>query len=251
MKRDLLVGWLDEYLEISGVEDNSWNGLQVEGKEVIKKVGFAVDGRVEVFEKAAKSKVDFLIVHHGMFWKSWNPSFISATKEKIEALNKERISLYCAHLPLDRHKEVGNNAQLLKIIGANIISEFDIEDGKNISWIGEFNPPKEVEEISKILNEKLNTVCKILPFGKNKIRTVAVCTGGGGYITHQKAFEVGVDLYITGEVIDVTAWDKDLKFSVIFGGHYATEIVGVKALAEVLHKELNIDVEFIDIPTGL
>lgn len=251
MKRDALVKWLDEYLEIFEVEDNAWNGLQVEGKEEIKKVGVAVDGGVEVFEKAAKARVDFLIVHHGMFWKNWNPSFVNATKERIETLKQAGISLYCAHLPLDRHKEVGNNAQLLKIIRAKIISEFDIEDGKNISWVGELDTPKTVEEIVEVLNTKLNTECKSLPFGKKQIKTVAVCSGAGGYTTHQKAYESGADLYLTGEAIDLTAWDKDLKFNVIFAGHYATETVGVKALGQVIEKEFKVKVEFIEAPTGL
>lgn len=251
MTRNELVKWLDKYLFINEVEDRAWNGLQVEGKDEVKKIGFAVDAGIEIFEKADKAEIDFLIVHHGMFWKNWNPSFVSATKNRIEALNENGISLYCAHLPLDRHKEVGNNAQLLKIIGAEITGEFDIEEGKNISWIGEFSTPKTVEEIAEILNKKLNTECKTLPFGKDKIKTVVVCSGAGGYTTHQKAFESGVDLYITGEAIDMTAWDRDLKFNVIFGGHYATEIVGVQALSQVIEKEFNINVEFIEAPTGI
>lgn len=259
MKQTDLVRWLDEYLKIDEVEDHSWNGLQVDsdsigvqGKEEVKKIGFAVDSGIEVFEKAAKEDVDFLIVHHGMFWKSWNPSFVNAVKQRIEALNKSGMSLYCAHLPLDRHKEVGNNAQLLKIIGAEIVSEFDTEEvGKNISWIGKFSKPKTLNEIEKTLNEQLKTKCKVLPFGKKEISTVAVCSGGGGYTTHQKAYMADVDLYITGDAIEVYQWDKDAMFNVIFAGHYATETVGVKALAKVIHNELDIVVEFIDVPTGL
>ncbi|MBI2022573.1 Nif3-like dinuclear metal center hexameric protein [Candidatus Daviesbacteria bacterium] len=257
MKRDDLVKWLDEYLKINEVEDGSWNGLQAEGSIEVKKIALGVDAGLDLFKKAAEDKTDLIIVHHGMFWKNWNPSIVSANKQsfspnkdRVEFLLKSGLSLYAAHLPLDRHKEVGNNAMLLKIIGARITDEFDIAEGKNTSWLGEFKKEKSLKEIVENLKKSLQTECKIIPFGKKEIKKVAVCTGGGGYSTHQLAFESGVDLYITGDPIEVYQWDKDAKFNVIFAGHYATETLGVKALGEVIKNKFDVNIEFIDIPTG-
>ncbi|MBI2021648.1 Nif3-like dinuclear metal center hexameric protein [Candidatus Daviesbacteria bacterium] len=246
-----IVKFLDDYLEIEEIEDGAWNGLQFEGKSEVSKIGFAVDSGLDAFIQSKERGVDLLIVHHGHFWKNTNPSVKGFSKERLGFLFENQISLYTAHLPLDRHKEIGNNAQLLKLLDAKIVGEFDLEEGKNVSWVGELKTPQSAQEIAEKLNERLNTKCIVLPFGTKQIKTIAVCTGGGGYSVHGKAQEAKVDLYITGDPIEVYSWDKDAKFNVIFAGHYATETLGVKALMPVLEKEFGVETIFIDIPTGL
>lgn len=244
-----IVKFLDQYLETDKFEE--WNGLQIEGKNEVKKIVFAVDASIDTFKEAIKDGADLIVVHHGLFWKSSNPSFVGYNKERIDLLQKNKISLYASHLPLDRHRVVGNNAQLLKLLGAKITKEFLKYGNFNIGWIGECEKPITIKYAVAKLKAELNAECTVLPFGREEIKTIAVCSGGGGYEPFFEAFNSGVDLYLGGEAIDVYSLAKDAKFNVIFAGHHATETVGVKALSKVIAKKFRTKDIFIDIPTGL
>lgn len=251
MLRDDLVKFLDEYLKINDIEDSSWNGLQFEGKENVQKIASAVDAGIETFERASSSNTDFLIVHHGHFWKNGNPSINENSKKRIDILYRNGMSLYAAHLPLDRHREIGNNVLILKMLNAKIKSEFVFSKDKNIGWIGKTNKLMTMQEIEKIINNKLNTKCVCLSFGPKKVRSVAVCSGGGNYDDFFEALEKRVDLYITGDTSEIYHTAKDYGINVIFAGHHSTETVGVKMLLEVLKRRFKIKTEFINIKTGL
>ena len=161
------------------------------------------------------------------------------------------MSLYAAHLPLDRHREIGNNVLILKMLNAKIKSEFVFSKDKNIGWIGKTNKLMTMQEIEKIINNKLNTKCVCLSFGPKKVRSVAVCSGGGNYDDFFEALEKRVDLYITGDTSEIYHTAKDYGINVIFAGHHSTETVGVKMLLEVLKRRFKIKTEFINIKTGL
>lgn len=251
MLRDELVKFLNDYLKINDIEDNSWNGLQFEGKENVQKIASAVDAGIETFEMAISLNADFLIVHHGLFWKGGDPSINKNSKKRIDILYKNNMSLYAAHLPLDRHKEIGNNALILKMLNAKIKNEFVFSKDKNIGWIGETNKTMNIREIEKVINSELNAKCICLPFGPEKIKSIAVCSGGGNYDDFFEALEKKVDLYITGDTSEIYHTAKDYGISVIFAGHHATETLGVKALLEILRKKFKVKTEFMDIETGL
>jgi dinuclear metal center YbgI/SA1388 family protein len=248
-----IVKFLDQYLETDKFEE--WNGLQIEGKTEVRKIMFAVDASIDTFKKAISEKADMIIVHHGLFWKTANPSYIGFYKERIDLLLKNKISLYASHLPLDRHREAGNNAQLLKLLGSKIKKEFFKYGNLNIGWIGECKNPITIKYAAEKLKNGLNAKCVILPFGKEKIKTIAVCSGGGGYESFFEAFNnrnnCKIDLYLSGEAIDIYSLVKDAKFNVIFAGHHATETTGLKALSKVVAKKFRTKNVFIDIPTGL
>lgn len=246
-----IVAFLDKYLATDEVNDDSWNGLQVEGKPDVLKIVFAVDAGVETFERALEAGADLIIVHHGHFWQKADPSYSSWRKTRLDLLIKNGISLYASHLPLDRHPEVGNNAQLLKVLGAKKKEEAFEHHGKNVGWVGEFSTPQSMDAITKKLERQLGARCVVLPFGKKKVKTLAVLTGGGDYTTFFEALGMGVDLYITGDPSEIYHVAKDAGFNVVFAGHHATETLGVKALAEVLKKKFKVETAFIDIPTGL
>lgn len=250
-KLNKVVVFLDEFLKTDDVKDASWNGLQFEGRSEVKKIAFAVDAGMESFERAAGEGADMLVVHHGQFWEFRNPSMVGWTRKRIGLLFENEMSLYCSHNPLDRHSEVGHNAQLLKLMGARITDEFFHYHGKNIGWIGERKSAITLNDMEKKLNKELNTSCTVLPFGPERIKTIAVCSGGGSYSGFYEALDAGVDLYLTGDAVEIYYTAKDAGMNVIFAGHHATETIGLKALAEVVRNRLKVETVFIDLPTGL
>lgn len=250
-KLQKIVKFLDQLLDIKDIKDDSWNGLQWEGKQDVKKIMCSVDAGASVFEKAAEEKTDLIIVHHGNYWKNMNPSFKGLNKRRLEILYKNGISLYAAHLPLDMHPEIGNNILLLKLIGARKSKQFFPYEGKSISFCGIFFKKTTLDEVVKKLNDELGIQCRVLPYGPKNIKKVAVISGGGGYAGFNEAIKEGVELYISGDTLEIFHSAKDAGINVIFGGHHATETLGVKKLAKILQKKFNVQADFIDIPTGL
>jgi dinuclear metal center YbgI/SA1388 family protein len=251
-KLNAIIDHLDIYLDTKNIKDDSWNGLQVEGRENVSKIMFAVDAGQETFDKAVELHADMIVVHHGIFWKPASPVVTGWKKKQIETLLNNGISLYASHLPLDKHPEVGNNAQLIKLLGYEKDKGFCQYHGETISFTGKTNTPKTINEVEEILTKELGASCKVLPFGKKEISTIAVCSGGGAaHPILNEAIEVGADLYLTGDATEMYHLIKDQKMNVIFAGHHATETVGVKALAEYLKNKFDVETEFVNIPTGL
>ncbi len=250
MKRDELVAFLDEYLQISAYPDKSSNGLQVEGKPEVERVAFAVDTTLKTIERAAKAKADMLIVHHGMIWGGLN--YITGMHYKrLRALIENGLNLYAAHLPLDAHPEVGNNVELLKLLGLKPKGPFGDYRGLSIGYWGEFERPEPIEKVAQIIAEKLDATVKTYEFGKREVKTVGAVSGAGAFAL-EEAWKKGIDLLITGEsghADYLTA--VDLPQSVLVAGHYKTETLGVKALMGLLKERFGLDVFFIDEPTGL
>jgi dinuclear metal center YbgI/SA1388 family protein len=247
MKLDEVVQFLDEYLRINEWDDKSRNGLQVEGSSEVEKIAFAVDACMESFEGAQRVGADMLIVHHGLVWGGIE-YVRGITARRLKFLLENGISLYAAHLPLDAHPEVGNNVQLLKIVGAEIDEPFGVYHGKTIGYAGIVD--SSIEDIASMIEKTLNTEAKLLRFGEDEVRRVGVVSGKGVFAISQAIGKL--DLFITGEA-EHEAYHvaKEGGLNVIFAGHYATETVGVKALMEVVREKLGIEVEFVDVPTGL
>ncbi len=243
-KLNKLVNFLNDYLKIEEIEDDSWNGLQVEGRKSIKKIAFCVTAGANVFQKIAKEKPDLIITHHGLFWKKANPSLKGFNKKRTEILLKENISLYACHLPLDKHPVIGNNAQLLKLL--QIKPE---EPLAGVGWSGS-GKVVSLKGIVKKLEKKLKTECIILDHGKEKVKKIGVVSGGAPWNIFE-AIEKKLDLYITGDAADVKEVAKDAQINVIFAGHYATETVGLKALAKKIESKFKVKTVFLDFPTNL
>ncbi len=245
-----IVEFLDEYLNHANIKDSSFNGLQFEGNQKVDKIMFAVDAGIDTFNKAVELGANMIVVHHGQFWDKNNPSIKGFSKERMKILFENDISLYVSHLPLDMHREVGNNAQLLNLLGAEIVKEFGEMDGQYISYVGKVDGMT-IDEVKDILDDSLGTDCHVLDFGKTEIKSIAVCSGGGGLKIFGQAVDLNPDLYITGEQTEIYHLAKDSGINVIFAGHHATEIVGVKALSKVVSEKFDVSVEFVDLPTGL
>ena len=248
MELSRIVDFLDKYLELDKFDDTSNNGLQVEGAKNVEKVAFAVDACIDVFEKAKINGANLIVVHHGLIWGGID-YVRGAILKRLKFLIENGISLYAAHLPLDAHKEIGNNAILLKMLGLKANTPFGEYKGVKIGWMDEFYEPKTLDEIVRLLESNLNIKAKVLNFGGD-VKRVAAVSGKGAFAINE-AVESGVDLLITGEA-EHEAYHaaKESEINVIFAGHYATETLGVKALMGVV-KNLGVEVEFIDMPTGL
>lgn len=249
MKRDELVEWLDGYLDISAIDDYSYNGLQFEGKEDVKRVIFAVDAGVETFQKSEILKGDMLVVHHGLFWKKQNPKLTGVNLKRVSQLFKSQISLYGVHLPLDKHIEVGNNVELIRLSGAKLSGTFYNDFGA----LGKFAKPINQTELQNLLNKKLRVEESFLLTGGNsEVSKIATLSGAASRDVLQEAANLGVDLLITGERIEFYHDAQDYGISVLFMGHNASETVGIKALMKKVEKKFaGLECQFLDIPTGL
>ena len=249
-KLNSIARFLNKTLEIRKIPDSSRNGLQVKSKLTVNKIGFAVDGCMKAFSDAKKKNVDLLIVHHGILWKGQRDK-TGLRKEMISFLRKNHINLYAAHLPLDLNSKYGNNAELARILNLYNLKKFGSYKKVAIGFHGTLEKSKTIAEIERILNRKLQTKCWNINFGKKRIKTIGIVSGGGDY-SLAEANKLDLDLLITGEASHGTCVvARDLKRNVIVAGHYATETVGVKALMPILAKNFGVKTVFIDNPTNL
>jgi dinuclear metal center YbgI/SA1388 family protein len=245
--------FLDNYLDILNYDDASYNSLQIEGKKDIKKILFTTDFSIEAIKYSIKYSYDMVIVHHGQFWKAISPAITGFTKERIKLMLEHNISLYACHLPLDAHNECGNNAMLLKILNARIISNFIKYNNKTISFIGELDKETPYQEIIKTIKQKIHQNIINLNFGKDTIKTIAVCSGAGGISSFNEVLntKIPIDLYISGEATEIYHLAKENKQNVIFATHHGTEILGIKELSYIVENKFKVICDFVDFPTGL
>jgi dinuclear metal center YbgI/SA1388 family protein len=245
-----IVDYTNDFLRIREIcdWDNALNGLQIENSGDVTKIGASVDASTRVLTAAAKQNVDLLIVHHGLFWQGLQP-VTGALHRQLELAFENNIALYSAHLPLDLHSEVGNNAQLAAALGFTSIQPFFEEKGQLIGVKVRVSLPR--DEVDRKLQKALTGTVKAFMFGPKKTGTIGIITGGAGSEIYKIAQE-GIDTFITGEAPHWAAVAADeLGMNLLLGGHYATEVFGVKALAAHLSKRFRIPWAFIDCPTGL
>lgn len=251
MRLDTLVTYLDDYLRIRAeVADapEALNGLQVTNAGDVTRLAVAVDACEATIRTAATERADCLLVHHGLFWGGLRP-LVGPAYRRLAELIKGNIALYAAHLPLDRHPDVGNNAVLARRLGVEVLGEFGDYHGAPIGVWGE--RPGSRADLARTLTDVLGAAPRLLPFGPERVRRVGVVTGAGGALISQAA-AAGLDTYITGEGQHWTFFDaEELRLNVFYAGHYATETVGVKALAEHLAAKFDLPSVFLDHPTGL
>ena len=224
------------------------NGLQIENSGRVTRIGAAVDVSTRVLTEAQKRDVDLLIVHHGLFWPGLQP-IQGALRRQLRIAFENDIALYSAHLPLDIHPKVGNNAQLVAALGLKSPQPFLEEKGQPVGLKVRASLPR--SELVRKLQKVLNGPVKVFGFGPKQTRSIGVVTGAAGSEIYRVADE-GIDTFITGEAPHWAAVAaEELGMNLLLGGHYATEVFGVKALAAHLSKRFRIPWEFIDCPTGL
>ena len=188
------------------------------------------------------------MVHHGLFWCATHP-WTGKRRELLGLLVKHDLAVYSSHLPLDAHPRLGNNALLCAALGLKKLRPFFFEKGQSLGFQAVTNISR--TDLARRLGKILGRAPIVLPGGPATCRRIGVVTGGAG--SHLKlAAGEGVDTFITGEGPHWTyALAEDLGFNVLYGGHYATETFGVKALAAELSRKFKVPWVFLDHPTGL
>jgi dinuclear metal center YbgI/SA1388 family protein len=245
-----IVSYTDRFLRIRDVGDwdNALNGLQIENSGRVTRVGAAVDVSTRVLTEAAKRNIDFLIVHHGLFWPGLQP-VRGALRRQLRIAFENDIALYSAHLPLDIHPRVGNNAQLVAALGLKSAQPFLEEKGHPVGL--KIRVSLQRSELVRKLEKALSGPVKLFEFGPKRTRTIGIVTGAAGSEIYRVAGE-GIDTFITGEAPHWAAVaSEEVGVNLLLGGHYATEVFGVRALAAHLSKRFGVAWEFIDCPTGL
>ncbi len=247
---DEIISYTDRFLRIRDVGDwdNALNGLQIENSGRVTRIGAAVDVSTRVLTEAAKQDVDLLIVHHGLFWRGLQP-VQGALRRQLRIAFENNVALYSAHLPLDIHARVGNNAQLVAALGLKSPHPFLEEKGQPVGLKIRASLPR--SELVRKLQKALNGPVKVFSFGPKQTRAIGVVTGAAGSEIYRVANEE-IDTFITGEAPHWAAVAADeVGVNLLLGGHYATEVFGVRALAAHLSKRFRVPWEFIDCPTGL
>ncbi len=248
-----LDGWLSAFLDISATAaiDRSQNGLQVarRGQE-IHRVAFAVDASLETFRRATESASELLFVHHGILWDK--PLRITASHyERVRFLVENDLALYAAHLPLDMHPQVGNNACLARALGLVDREPFGAHHGVKIGFKGRLPKPLPLDEVVTLLRARQGEPMRTFPFGPPLVGTVGIVSGGAPFDVLQAVAE-GLDLFVTGEPAhDIYHHCIEARIHAIFAGHYHSESYGVQSLADRLAKETGLETTYLDVPTGL
>ena len=248
-----LDDWCRSFLEIEAFKkiDDSLNGIQVGRTEgQISRVAFAVDACAETLRRCAEEKAQVLFVHHGLFWGS--PARVEGVLlERLRTLLEGDIALYACHLPLDAHPEYGNNAVLARMLGLSEVKPFGVHRGIALGFKGILDPPVSLEDAVRRILPGGDQPRSILPFGPASIASAAVVSGGAPFDVLQ-AVEEGLDLYITGEPShSIYHAAEEARINFVSAGHYATEVWGVRAVAEKLALERGVETVFLDVPTGL
>jgi dinuclear metal center YbgI/SA1388 family protein len=245
-----IVDYANTYLRIREIEDwpNALNGLQIENSGRVTKIGAVVDVSTRVLTAAAKRNVDLLIVHHGLFWPGLQ-SVTGALRRQLQLAFENDIALYSAHLPLDLHPEVGNNAQLASALGLKSTKPFFEEKGQLIGVRSKISGSR--DELIRKLRKVLGGPVKAFNVGPKNPKNIGIVTGGAGGEIYRVAADK-IDIFVTGEAPHWAAVAaEELGINLLLGGHYATETFGVKALAAHLSKRFKLPWEFLNFPTGL
>ena len=250
--RDELIQFLDDYLSVRTIRDASVNGLQVIGRESVKRVALGVSANLDLFTEAARWQADIVLVHHGLLWRDEPRRVDELVKRRLKLLLDNDITLLAYHLPLDAHAEVGNNIQILQRLGLNLESRnLGLYDGTYLGVIGRTSAPMPLAEFVDLVNALFQATALALPFGPKQVQRIGIVSGGAaGELT--SAVEQHCDVYLTGEAREATpALCREWGINYIAAGHYNTEKFGVIALGDLIRDKMGLETKFIDVPNSL
>ena len=235
---------MNEFLKISDFpEDKCLNGLQVHASDLeLEKIALAVDASIDGFDKAKKQGCDMVIVHHGMYWKGVDPLITGPTLKRVRFLLDKNMSLYAAHLPLDAHRTIGNQVEIIKKLGFKPHKVMD-----KVRWT--CRPNKGLEDIVSRVTEKIGAPLQVLKFGDDEVKELVVSSGGSAdaVFTAPEGSTI-----LLGEFQHYGYhYAKERQLNIIEAGHYATERFGLIGLGRVIEDKFKIPTVFVDVPTNM
>lgn len=244
VKRDQVIEYINNFLNISEFDDSSMNGLQVEGKKNIKKIVLGVSVSERLFQAAVDENADMVIVHHGAFWRNAPSPYIltGIHGKRMALLIKNEINLAAYHLPLDAHPQIGNNAIIMKKLHIHPIQPIDV------GFLGELKSAMTMKKFVEFVNQELQTTSMVFPFGSPDVRRIVVLSGGSSRY-YQAALENNADTFLGGDMKENVVRElEEVGLNFVHAGHYNTEKFGVQALAENLSRQFDLNCQFVDIP---
>ena len=249
---DEIVAWLEELLEPQAFADYCPNGLQVPGPDEVGQVVTGVSAGMEIFEQAAGSGADLVLVHHGLFWGTGPEALDPVTFRRLALLIENRMALAAYHLPLDAHPEVGNNALLAEALGATSTAPFALHEGRSIGTVARFAEPIGRDELVERTTAAVGgREPLVFADGPEAVEQVGIVTGAGASYLPD-AIAAGLDAFITGEPAErVMNEARESGITFVAAGHYATETFGVRRLGELLAERFGVGHRFIDVPNPI
>ncbi|MCP2014084.1 dinuclear metal center YbgI/SA1388 family protein [Deinococcus sp. HSC-46F16] len=248
--RDALVRWLNEYLQIGAYPDPSLNGLQIGGTPTIRRVAASVDTSVKTLQAAADSGADLLLVHHGLFWGRPLP-LTGPHRERVRTALMADLNLYAAHIPLDAHPDVGNNAMMARALSLQNTRPFGDWQGHKIGLSGELPFAQSLQDFADRVQKLTGEICLVHGGGNPEVHRLGILSGSGAGAVAEAA-AAGLDTLLTGEPEHKHFHDAfEYGVNVVYAGHYETEVFGVRALAARLEDEFGLAWQFLHHPTGL
>ena len=244
MQRAELQQYLDNLLEVGRFGDYCPNGLQVEGRESISRVICGVTASQALLDEAVARQADAVLVHHGYFWRGEDGRVTGMRRKRLATLLQHDINLFAYHLPLDAHPELGNNAQLARLMGWLPDGRFGEQD---IGWTGSLGQPQSLELLARHAAARLGREPLVLGDPMRTVGKIAWCTGGAqGYF--EQAIACGVDCFVSGEASEPTTHlARESGVAYLGIGHHASERYGVHALGAHLAERFGIEAVFVDV----
>lgn len=242
-----LISLINSELKPEQFHDYCPNGLQVEGRSEVKTLVSGVTASQALLDAAIELNADAVLVHHGFFWKGEDARITGIKKRRLKCLLENDISLLAYHLPLDAHLQMGNNAQLGRLLGVVGAGPVTPDDPSALVWQGTLSQPCSSAEFARLLEARLGREPLLIPGGDHLVSKVAWCTGAAqGFI--DQAIAAQADAFISGEISEPTVHNaRENGIHYFSAGHHATERYGVKALGEWLAADCALVHHFVDI----
>ena len=241
--RPQLTAAFDQLLQPERFRDYGPNGLQVEGRAEVRRIVSGVTASRALIEAAIEDRADAVFVHHGLFWRGQDGRVTGWMKQRLALLLAHDVNLYAYHLPLDAHADLGNNAQLGRVLGLQADGRFGEQD---LGFLGE-GAFDDAAQLAAHVRSRLGRDVTMVDGGRRGLRRIAWCTGGAqGYF--EQAIAAGADAFITGEISEPQAhYARECGVAFLACGHHATERYGAPAVAAHVAQALGLEHRFIDV----
>ena len=250
-RRDEIIAFCDELLEIAEFDDYGPNGLQVPGSPEVSSLVTGVTANLEFLERAVAGEAQLAIAHHGLFFGDSGGGLTEQLARRLRTALCADLSVAGYHLPLDAHPEIGNNALLCQALGLEPAQPFGEVKGRAIGLLATCPERPTPEELGARIASRLGREPLVLDGGPERIERIGVVTGAGASVLDE-ASSLGLDAFLTGEPAEHVLGDaREARLHFFAAGHYATETFGVRRLGETVAERFGIEHEFIDVPNPI